>query len=159
MLLKDIALPTKEIAVGEGSFVVRGLSLQVVGDLLESHREQILGLFGGETDPGTLLQESPRLAARMIAHAADEPGEADKVTQLPVGVQVNALEAIWDLTIPDEETLGKVMARVAAALKKYGLAEAAQSSRDTLATTLTEGVESTTPETDGSESSAKPPSS
>jgi len=112
-MLKDITVPSETITIADTTFTVQGLTLADLTDLLQSHQEAITALFNGERTLGTVLEESPQLAASMVARAAGEPDAADTVARLPVGVQLTALEHVWDLTVPDEEALGKVVSRVA----------------------------------------------
>jgi hypothetical protein len=51
----------------------------------------------------------PGLTAKVIAFAADEPGEAHKVVKLPVSVQLEAILAIGRLTFDGETSIKNFM--------------------------------------------------
>jgi hypothetical protein len=97
-----------------GSFDVRGLTVADLTSLAKIHMPEMELLTravagrAGELTPDTaralgleLLQESPLLAANVIAHAADELDELQTVMKMPVYVQLAALEAIGRLTFRD----------------------------------------------------------
>ena len=127
--VREIKLPG-----GKGkSFTVRGLALSDISNLLRARSTDIEAFFvkfsqGQGTalvsgDPkyanqlatkfgSDLLGSAPDLAADIIAYASDEPTRAHIVRRLPFPVQIEALEAISELTFVEEETLKKVVATV-----------------------------------------------
>lgn len=113
-MLKDIVVQKKTVEVpGQtASFDVQGLSLETITSLLESYSPELTAIFNGEADPTTLVTKSPLFVASLVALAADEPDAIDTVRKLPFGVQLIALEAVWDLTLPDPDSLGKLVDRV-----------------------------------------------
>lgn len=144
-MLKDIVIPKKEIEVRGGSFEVRGLTLTDLSGMIERYEREINELFQGTRTFSSLIDEVPDLAAEMIARAAGEPDQTPTTRELPLGAQLSALEALWDLTVPDEKSLGKVLARLREVLVRYGGLE-----EDRLPDTS--GQEDPGPETTGSES-------
>ena len=126
--VREIKLPG-----GKGkSFTVRGLALSDISNLLRARSTDIEAFFikfsqGQEKaivgDPkyahnlatkfgSDLLGTAPDLAADIIAYASDEPTRAHIVRKLPFPVQIEALEAIAELTFTEEDTLKKVVATV-----------------------------------------------
>lgn len=104
--LAGVTAPTRSIRVGDGEVVVRGLSFEDLGSLLEdgdafAKLESMFGDTPAGRDPDVLaqlLRVFPGLAARAVALAADEPDQADKVRALGAGFLQEALLAIWELT-------------------------------------------------------------
>ena len=111
MSLRDL-VDRKSQVTGPGgtSFEVRGLSLEDMVMLLESHREALAMIFAtpNGTDFEELLKRFPTFVAAAIAYAADEPDMVDQVRKLPVGVQLRAIEEVWELSSLDVETVGKL---------------------------------------------------
>ena len=53
-----------------------------------------------------LIKEFPSFACRLIQISAKAPAdEMEDIRNLPVLLQVVALKAIWDVTVPDKEAL------------------------------------------------------
>lgn len=110
MSLRDLVDRKTEVAHEGHSFSVRGLSLEDMVVLLENHSDALARVFAGDngTDFGELIKEFPLFIAACIAYAADEPELIEQVRRLPVGVQLRAIEAIWELSSLDVETVGKL---------------------------------------------------
>lgn len=120
MALRDIQVPRRTVSVPGGEFSVRGLSLLDVNFLLDRHGEALATLFedliGKPQAPGspmrTVLERSmqgfPRLAAEIVAIAADEADAIDIVADLPFVSQLEALEAVAELTFTTDDSLKKV---------------------------------------------------
>jgi hypothetical protein len=91
-------------------FQVRGLSLQDVVLLLENHKAALVEVFAGEsgTDFEQLIQKFPAFIAAAIAYAADEHDLEEQVAKLPIGVQLRAVQEVWELSSLDVETVGKL---------------------------------------------------
>jgi hypothetical protein len=112
MTLADIDLDYEEVTFPNGkSFSVRGISMLDVNKLIREHGPEIQVFFakyaGADNgSPSTavaevglsLLDSAPSLAAKIIAHAADDPDQAEKVQKFPLGIQMDALEKIAKLT-------------------------------------------------------------
>lgn len=137
MGLKDYAPATQTIQLpGDDTFVVRGLALQDITVLLRSHYDTAARLFDkyvGEAaqtaadaavpeakfGPGNMkavildaLQAAPSMLSDVIAVAADEPELGPQVARLPLGVQVEAIEAIIRLTLEAEGGMEKLIETV-----------------------------------------------
>jgi hypothetical protein len=113
MLLKEIAIPKTEVVVqGDDTLTVYGLTLESITDLLATHAKDISAIFNGEADPISMVSEAPLLAAKVIALACREPDSVEAARNIPVGTQIKILEAAWDLTLPDPDSLGKLLSRL-----------------------------------------------
>jgi hypothetical protein len=55
-----------------------------------------------------LLAEFPMFIAAAIAYAADEHDLEDQIVKLPVGLQLRAIQEVWELSSLDVETVGKL---------------------------------------------------
>lgn len=129
MSLRDLVDRKVEIECpGDINFQVRGLSLEDVVLLLENHTEALKSIFAAQagTDFEMLLKEFPAFVAAAIAYAADEHELEDKVRKLPVGIQLRAIQEVWELSSLDVETLGKLagsLLKSIGKLNKTALAE------------------------------------
>lgn len=125
MALKDITIPTSEVSVGTGgSFAVRGLSTSDIQHLVRNHGTILKKLFSeymsGELNSleqlelGPVLREiltrAPEMVCDVINVAADGDKEDAKIiSRLPSAVQVQALGAIFSLTLTTEGDLGNAL--------------------------------------------------
>jgi len=129
MSLRDLVDRRVEIECpGDESFQVRGLSLEDVVLLLENHTDALKSIFGAPagTDFEMLLKEFPQFVAAAIAYAADEHELEEKVRKLPIGVQLRAIQEVWELSSLDVDTLGKLAGSILKSIGKLnetGLAE------------------------------------
>jgi hypothetical protein len=138
MSLKDFVIPIKTIQTPNGaSFAVRGLSLNDITTLLNSAEPELRAMFSiflgvdNKMQAGDLLstaipamQQFPKLASAMIATAADEPDSVGIVERLPMSTQVEAMEAILQLSFDSEGGPGKFLGTVTRAFN--GLAALTQ---------------------------------
>lgn len=84
------------------SFAQDGKQLTQVGD--PKYAEKAVATKFGEQ----LLSNFPDLVASIIAYGSDEPTLAHKARQLPFPVQMEAINAIAELTFVEEDSLKKV---------------------------------------------------
>lgn len=117
-MLADIQIETRKIVFRGGEFAVRGVTFATVarlvsvgqraeleraidqlGDLKDAGQEQLIGALAG------IVTQLPKLAAMVIAEAADEPGEWEKVTKLPMPVQLEALLEVGKLTFDGADSV------------------------------------------------------
>lgn len=148
MSLASYELPTKKIDLTDGVyFTVRGLSLPDISKIVEAHEPIVTELFskyaGSVNDESlenismlgnTLMESAPILVSHIIAIAADEPGEADKIAQLPFPTQMEALEAIGSLTFIGSGGVKKTVAMVAKIVR--GMTDLAVASRSSVASSM-----------------------
>lgn len=111
----------REVAVTHATFLltaegkqgkVRGLSLTDIGNLMADHIKEVSQLFEGQIKIEEVATRWPLFTAKIIAIAMDEPDDWEFAQKLNATSQLDALMKIWDLTILDEEILGKVLSRV-----------------------------------------------
>lgn len=132
MSLADYAPEIEEITIPArhgkkaGSFNVRGLSFHDISKIIRVHYHDLDGLFdlyqktAGEDLTAiatgrfavSLVSDAPGLVAHVIALAADEEAELEKVQTLPLLVQFDALKKIAGLTFSDVEEVKKMFAQV-----------------------------------------------
>jgi hypothetical protein len=111
MSLRDLVDRKATIQVtDEISFEVRGLSLEDVVLLMENHKDALISIFGKPdgADFQELLRRFPNFIAAAIAYAADEHELEKEVQKMPIGVQLRAMQEVWELSSLDVETLGKL---------------------------------------------------
>lgn len=121
MAIADFILPTEEVKIPGGSFAVRGLSLEDVTVLISSHgpvMEDFFARYSGNEDFDAmqigmnLVNSAPALVAQIIALAADEPDQAQKIRKFAINVQQEALEKIAKLTFDASGGPGKFIEAV-----------------------------------------------
>lgn len=134
MALSDYAPKSETVTFPGGEFTVRGLSLQDLTVLLRTHYATANALFDryiGESAMAAATAKSPEIAtgdprevvlealevapgmiSDVVARAADEPDKAALVARLPLGVQVEAIEAVVRLTLEAEGGLEKFVETV-----------------------------------------------
>jgi hypothetical protein len=114
----------------DASISVRGLALYDISNLIRLRSAEIEAFFNRymseashaheNGDPkyaktaatklsGDLLISAPDLAADIIAFASDEPQLAYAARRLPFPIQIEALEAISELTFIEEDSLKKAL--------------------------------------------------
>lgn len=112
-MLKDIVISTKTVKVDEKqSFEVGGLTLTQIGTLAKENFEPLNKLMEGKLDIQNVDKEYPEFLAKVVAAACGEPDEWEVIQKLPFPVQLVAFEGCWDLTVPDYESLKKLVERI-----------------------------------------------
>ncbi len=111
-LLEQVAVQTATIKIGTKKGKVRGLSLEDIGILMKDHAAEISKLFEGQVNIQEIATTWPVVTAKMIAIAMDEPDDWEHAKKLALTTQLDALMKIWDLTVVDEEVLGKIQGRL-----------------------------------------------
>lgn len=131
MPLADYKPPTKKLSFSGGDFEVRAVSLMDVAVIIEAHETQIERIYqkvqmktGQQITPELVgdvfmdvIREAPVLVGHLIAIAADErDANGDLLLtvagSLPMTVQVEALQAIGELTFTDLASVKKFGADV-----------------------------------------------
>lgn len=125
MALKDVNVPSEQVALGEAMIALSPLSLGDISHLLIEHGaifREALSLFGPVLDNrdyasdlnAYLMAKSPGLLCSAIAASAGEPDNSEVVSKWPIGFQLRAFEVVARLT----------MAKVnpAAIIREIGLA-------------------------------------
>ncbi len=111
-MLKDIVIAHETVTYGDTEFQMRGLSLTDIGKLITGHREPIEQLMESRMELDGIANHFPEFMAQVIAYGAGEPDMVDTVKTLPFGIQLEAFERCWDLTLPDYAALEKLVARI-----------------------------------------------
>jgi len=115
--LSEVVIPTRSIKVGESSFDVQGLSLSILSDLIQNHLEDVSSALAviDEMQKADLSEESliasilgivkeaPKLAAKLIVLASGDDSEkaVEVAISLPTPVQIEAIRAVYELTVED----------------------------------------------------------
>lgn len=134
MSLSSIVIKREHIKVGNESFEVRGLSLFDLQVLMTVHMDDILQCvqmydeFDSQhedafEDVGVLSlflaeisKELPELCCAIIAYAADEQDQVDKVKQFPMGLMVSSMITIGKLTFEEIGGVKKLVEQAIQAL-------------------------------------------
>lgn len=126
MGLLDLQFPTAQVETPGGDFAVRGLSLEDLTNLMNSHQAEFGTLFdqfrawalteGDDKPPLTqfvvrVVSQTPSLISTVIAKAADADTPAGRAMarKLVPADQAQALEKIGRLTFRSEDELQKML--------------------------------------------------
>lgn len=121
-MLADIVVETQTVTFPGGDFILRGISFDKLARLMVAgNRADIEAVIeelsvamnaADKKDEGALLDtlkgllvKLPALAAKMIAICANEPDEWQKVEDLSMATQLDALLAIGRLTFNSEDAI------------------------------------------------------
>ena len=119
--ISDLVPKKISISVGESSLEVACLGLAQMTTLIENYKEPLLQLIAssgsGNVDFAALLTTAPDMVVSLIALGADAVGQEDDIRLLPVGVQIEAAAAIWQLSVPDVKKLVSVLSTVLAQMQ------------------------------------------
>lgn len=118
--IADLLPAPRKVSVGPNTALeLRGLTLTEITKLLTKY-QSLLVMFvdAGATKAETVIAQSPDMVAEIIALAADAEDQIDDVKKLPFAVQVEAVAAVWELSVPDVKKLIESLSRVAAALEE-----------------------------------------
>lgn len=129
MALADIIIPRREIPVFDTHFTIRPLCVDDVMRALFDAQDDVKAavalyqeMVGDKKDDETLLaflaaivDRIPRLAARIVAYASDEPNKWETVLTLPLPVQTDAFFAIFELTFSEPDSLKKFVGKLTSA--------------------------------------------
>lgn len=112
MALKDIINSPVTVDAPEyrTSFTVRGITLGEIAQLTRDHTEAVKLMVEGDFNMVKLVEEFPKFVADIIGAGTGEG--ADVAAQLPAGIQLKALEAIWKQTSLDTDFIVRVATQV-----------------------------------------------
>ena len=119
VIIKDLLPPPRIVDVGGTQLAIRGLRLDETIALLtkEQYKSSLATFFSGETLNFTLLvAQAPDMVAEVIGMAADAVGQEEDIKLLPVGTQVEAVTAVWELSVPSVKKLSESLQRVSVGL-------------------------------------------
>ncbi len=128
MGLRDYELPSEIVPIDEkNSFVVRGISFEDVTKLVNRYGPFLALIYTkiiemkakDDLRPETLgmlvqqaFAEFPDAVADLIAMAAEEPDQVQKIKRLPTGIQLDAIDKIMRLTFAGEGDIKKLVETV-----------------------------------------------
>lgn len=116
--IADLLPSPRKVPTGNGDLEVRGLSLEQTSNLLTEYSTELMQFFGGENvDFKGLVIASPGIVAEVICLASDAVGQEDDARRFPVHVQIAAMTAIWEETIPDIKKLSELLSTALAKVK------------------------------------------
>ena len=86
------------------------LTLSDIGELMNSNGNDLKNLFNASKGIKEILSEMPSLAYNVIAVSTKE--SAEDVAKLPIGVQLQLLEKVVDVSEISSDAMGKLVARL-----------------------------------------------
>lgn len=109
--LRDIGKLTEEVTVGKHKFIVTGISAQAIATLLEefpAFREFMADrekrkVEMANMNPADIIKYVPNALGHIIAAGIGKPGDKEEIAgalEMPVGVQMEFLQAIIRVTFP-----------------------------------------------------------
>lgn len=119
MALKDLVPQPITIPVGVQSLTLHPLTLTDLANISRKHLPELTLLMEGgavASDMVALLEKSPQFVAMLIAYASKEPDDIESAGNLAFATQLAALRAIWEASMVDEESLGKLLIAVVAGI-------------------------------------------
>lgn len=121
IVLSDLIAVTTNVEIAPGKELpIRALTLNEIAQLVISYREAAINLFNEAKSEvpnyPLVLAALPLLVADIIAYGADLEDQKDTILKLAPGTQIQLLEAIWSISVPDAkkllESLSKLMEQV-----------------------------------------------
>lgn len=117
--LADILPPARSIKTGSGDLKIRGLSLAKISALTTQYGNVVASFMQGtDIDFAKMVVEAPDLVASIICAGTDADGQEDVAKQFPVWLQIEAVTAIWEESVPDLKKLAGLLSGVASKLRK-----------------------------------------
>lgn len=118
--IADLLPAPRQVSVGPTTALeLRGLTLTEITTLLSKYKNLlVMFIDAGATKAETVIAQSPDMVAEIIAIAADAADQVEDVKRLPFAVQVEAVAAVWELSVPDVKKLIESLSKVAAALEE-----------------------------------------
>lgn len=134
MSLANLQLRTEAVPYNDSEITLHGLSANAIAGLILSQLSNIEEIFNIVEGAGVkstadlanvnvaevgqrLLVQMPDFIAHVIAYAAHEPDQWQKVIHLPAPVQVDCLTKLAKLTFNDEAGFREFVGNVVAALR------------------------------------------
>ena len=124
--LADLIVDFETVTYGGKTFKVTGLTFPHIVHLVRNHRTTLEDLYLKAVQGSLpedvnsvvmdLADQASGLCGMIIACGMGEPAQAEKATQLPISVQIDALEKIIRLTLVAEGGVEKLMETVTGAV-------------------------------------------
>lgn len=111
MSLKELLGKMEKTIVFDGIEIkIRPLSLKDIGELLENNSEELKSLFNASKGFKDMLTEMPGLVYKVIQMAIGE--DIKDIARLPIGTQLQLLEAVVDASQISSDAMGKLIGRL-----------------------------------------------
>lgn len=120
MSIKDLLPPPAEINLGRGSLSLKGLSLEDVVVLINKHKEAFGMFFVSEGNPDmtAIISSAPDMVAEILARSAGMVGQEDEMKLIPASLQLVALTAVWEASVPDPLAVRKAIEKLQVEVSK-----------------------------------------
>lgn len=93
------------------TITVYPLSLTGISLLIKESSKSFDSLLAGEIKMNELLSDAPELAGRIMKLGTRDESPLEDVLNLPIGLQISIMKAIWELSELDPVNLGKSIRR------------------------------------------------
>ena len=142
----ELMAPPTVIPFGTSTIEVRGVALEELASLLTRYKEKVLPFFvSANINYSELLLTAPDMVAEMIAIASDSPGEEPNIKKFPAADQIEALTAIFKMSVPDLGKLEESLSGLVATLTKRKDAANRLPSKSTLRSVSADSASEATP--------------
>ena len=129
--IADLLPQKRQVLVAPGKYLeIRPLAMEEVGHLFLKFQESFMGLYSSGMNKKTMQEQlqmyvvaAPDLVASILEYAADAPGEIEDIKRLPPTVQLIALEACWEMTVPDPKKAKELFSVAMAKLRSLSQKE------------------------------------
>lgn len=112
--IRDLVPEKREVKFGSGVLPLRGLKLPEIVALLVKHKEEVAPFFSGQQmDFGPMFVGLPSVVAEIIALSADAQGQEADILEMPAPDVIEALMAVWEISIPNVKKLVELIASAA----------------------------------------------
>lgn len=119
MSLKDLLQLPEQVKVGNHHVTVHPLTLTDLAKLSQNYYPELSEVMEGNFDKlHALVTKAPLFVATLIAYATGEPDEVETAGKIPAAAQLLILQAIWKLSMVEEESVVKFIRALAAGLEK-----------------------------------------
>jgi hypothetical protein len=117
VIIADLLPEPVEVNVGNGTLAVRGLQLDDLAPLITKYQDDLAQFFAGDGfDAQAMIIQAPHMAADIIAIGAEAVGQEADIRKLPAASQIEALLAIWKISVPDVKKLRESLLGAVASL-------------------------------------------
>ena len=120
--MSDLVVNTELLEIQQGSFVeVTALTLKQITGLFVEFQDSLIALYAEsqKKDPqyGSIVLTAPDMVSKIIAYSTGAEGHEQKVSRLPITVQLIALAMIWRLSVPDPKKLVEALSALMSELQ------------------------------------------
>lgn len=119
-MLQDLVVSYRTVKYNDNEIKVRGLSLNDLAFIIQDHGKDFGDLFDGNLSIAELIPKCPGMVAKIIACAADDPDNWEKVNAYPAGLQIKLVEVIWNQSMLSKETVGNFISSLMQGVESLG---------------------------------------